>query len=172
MKSLAGWVAGIFGLGLAVGSIVFGTSAKDVLNQEELAASVANAPIVECGEGREGIVEQVVVNGEPVARIRCRELERTRTTEPAPRREAPVRVVEVPATPTPVATAPSRETAPATETEASSRSVKDSALIIGGAAGAGAGIGAIAGGKKGAALGAAIGGVTGTVYDLSTRKKK
>jgi hypothetical protein len=168
MRALAGWIAGIFGLGLAVGSIVFGTSAMNGHKGEELASSAA--PIVECGEGREAIVEQVVADGETVARIRCRAIEQTRTTVPTPRREAPVRAVEVAPASTPAATTPSREQTP--ETETSSRSAKDSALIIGGAAGAGAGIGAIAGGKKGAALGAAIGGVTGTVYDLSTRKKK
>jgi hypothetical protein len=52
------------------------------------------------------------------------------------------------------------------------RSAKETALIIGGSAGAGAGIGAIAKGKKGALLGAAIGGVAGTVYDLATRNRK
>jgi hypothetical protein len=75
--------------------------------------------------------------------------------------------VSVPVAAAPVAT----PQAPATKAK-DSRSVKESALIIGGSAGAGAGIGAIAKGKKGAALGAAIGGVAGTVYDLLTRNKK
>ena len=51
------------------------------------------------------------------------------------------------------------------------RSLKNSALIIGGSAGAGAAIGAVAGGKKGAAVGAVSGGVAGLVYDLATRNK-
>jgi hypothetical protein len=49
------------------------------------------------------------------------------------------------------------------------RSIKKSALIVGGSAGAGAAIGAVAGGGKGAAIGAMSGGVAGLIYDLATR---
>jgi hypothetical protein len=49
------------------------------------------------------------------------------------------------------------------------RSLKKSALIVGGSAGAGAAIGAVAGGGKGAAIGAMSGGVAGLIYDLATR---
>lgn len=52
------------------------------------------------------------------------------------------------------------------------RSWKESAVVIGGAAGAGAGIGAIAKGKKGAAVGAAIGAASGVAYELFKRHKK
>ena len=51
------------------------------------------------------------------------------------------------------------------------RSLKKSALIVGGSAGAGAAIGAVAGGGKGAAIGAISGGVAGLIYDLATRNK-
>ena len=51
-----------------------------------------------------------------------------------------------------------------------SRSVKKSALIIGGSAGAGALVGGLAKGKKGAAIGALAGGLGGLAYDLITRK--
>ncbi|HXV61003.1 MAG TPA: hypothetical protein VEK15_09945 [Vicinamibacteria bacterium] len=163
MRALSGWIVGILGLGLAMGSIVFRTSAESARDGQELTTNVANLPAVDCGNGREAIVEQVLENGATVARIRCRALERASAVAAAPRLEAPVRVVEA---------TPAQRSEPAPVTKESSRSLKDSVLIIGGAAGAGAGIGAIAGGKKGAALGAAIGGVTGTVYDLSTRKKK
>jgi hypothetical protein len=53
----------------------------------------------------------------------------------------------------------------------SKRSIKKSALIVGGSAGAGAAIGAVAGGGKGAAIGAMSGGVAGLIYDLATRNK-
>ena len=158
MRTLALWIVGVFGLGLAVGSFVAATSAGDV--ESPLSA----APLVDCGAGREALVEQAIEDGEIVARVKCV------STQPAPM---------VRATPAPVVTterAPeARSDVPAVEPEAEdedSRSLKDSALIIGGAAGAGAGIGAIAKGKKGAAVGAAAGAVAGTVYDLATRKKK
>jgi hypothetical protein len=51
------------------------------------------------------------------------------------------------------------------------RSLKKSAFIVGGSAGAGAAIGAVAGGGKGAAIGAMSGGVAGLLYDLVTRNK-
>ena len=52
-----------------------------------------------------------------------------------------------------------------------SRTWKESAVVIGGAAGAGAGIGAIAKGKKGAAVGAAIGAAGGAAYELIKKDK-
>jgi hypothetical protein len=122
MKTLAGWIVGVFGLGLFLGSLHGGGSAA--VKETESVASPAARPVAE-----------------PVP-----------AKAPAP------------------AAAPAP--APVREEEVKSRSVKDSALIIGGAAGAGAGIGAIAKGKKGAAVGAAIGGVAGAVYDLATRNPK
>jgi hypothetical protein len=58
-----------------------------------------------------------------------------------------------------------------TVSQTSKRSIKKSALIVGGSAGAGAAIGAVAGGGKGAAIGAMSGGVAGLIYDLATRNK-
>jgi hypothetical protein len=51
------------------------------------------------------------------------------------------------------------------------RTLKKSAMIVGGSAGAGAAIGAVSGGKKGAAIGAVSGGVAGLIYDMATRNK-
>ena len=164
MRTLALWIVGIFGLGLAVGSFVAATTAGEATDALGVEGALSVAPLVDCGAGREALVEQAIENGEVVARVKCV------ATRPAP---------IVRATPAPVATAErvpeARAEAPVAEPEAEdegSRSLKDSALIIGGAAGAGAGIGAIAKGKKGAAVGAAAGAVAGTVYDLATRKKK
>lgn len=170
MKTLAGWIVGVFGLGLLVGSFYASTKAEE--EQGSLDRALASAPLVDCGSGREAVLEPVLVDGKTTVRFTCVGAARQATvTQRAA--AAPV-AVSAPA----VAAAPVVEerTSRAPQTpenvEKSSRSVKDSALIIGGSAGAGAGIGAIAKGKKGAALGAAIGGVAGTVYDLATRNKE
>jgi hypothetical protein len=165
MRTLALGILGIFGLGLAVGSFVAATTAGEAPDPMGVEGALSVAPLVDCGAGREALVEQAIENGEIVARVKC-----------VPTQPAPI----VRATPAPVVTAErvpeARSDAPVAKPEANedegSRSLKDSALIIGGAAGAGAGIGAIAKGKKGAAVGAAAGAVAGTVYDLVTRKKK
>jgi hypothetical protein len=50
------------------------------------------------------------------------------------------------------------------------RTWQQTALVIGGAAGAGAGVGALVDGKKGALIGAAIGGGAGAIYEAIKRK--
>jgi hypothetical protein len=65
--------------------------------------------------------------------------------------------------------APRRYASTPVRYERRTRSVKKSALIIGGSAGAGAGIGAAIGGKKGALIGALLGGGGATVWDQITR---
>jgi len=52
------------------------------------------------------------------------------------------------------------------------RSVKQSAIIIGSSAGIGAGVGAAVGGKKGAGIGALIGGGGAALWDQITRHKQ
>jgi hypothetical protein len=167
MKTRAGWVVGIFGLGLAIGSFYGGTVAGDRPEGESLESVLAEAPPVDCGSGREAVLKPVVVDGKTSVSVKCIATARERSTVSAPAAVTVPAAVSVPVAAAPVAT----PQAPATKAK-DSRSVKESALIIGGSAGAGAGIGAIAKGKKGAALGAAIGGVAGTVYDLLTRNKK
>jgi len=169
MKTLTGWIVGVFALGLVVGGLYRGISAE-----EGDTSAIANLPSVDCGSGREALYEPVTEGATTTLRVRCVAVE----TEPAPRRTAaaPSPYVAAPA-PVPVAASPAptrRETAPVADPNAGteSRSWEKSALIIGSAAGAGAGIGAIAKGGKGAAVGAAVGGVAGTVYDLATRNKK
>lgn len=173
MKTLGAWIAGIFALGLAVGSIVSGSSP---LAETELETAVDTAPLVDCGEGREALLEPVDVGGTRSLKVRCVPSERETssraralapTAPPAPQ---PVTAV----TPPPVTTeAPVRtpDPAPPPDDEGDGRTWKESAVIIGGAAGAGAGIGAIAKGKKGAAVGAAIGAASGTAYELIKRDK-
>jgi hypothetical protein len=145
MKTLLGWIVGVFALGLFFGSFHGGDASL-----ESTESDTSAAPFVECGPG----TQAVIVPGTTPLRIRCIATARPPAARPVPEAETP--------------SAPNHleeEVEPA-------RSAKESALIIGGAAGAGAGIGAIAKGKKGAALGAAIGGVAGAVYDLATRNPK
>jgi len=155
MKTLAGWIIGVFALGLFAGSFYGGTATEDRTENETLESVLAGAPSVDCGSGREAVLQPVVVTGKTSAQVKCIATARERSVVNAAPLAAPA---AVPA-------------APAADAK-NSRSMKESALIIGGSAGAGAGIGAIAKGKKGAALGAAIGGVAGTVYDRMTRNKK
>jgi hypothetical protein len=164
MKTLAGWIVGVFGLGLLIGGFYANTAAVEA-DRGSLESTLQSAPLVDCGAGRQTVLEPVLVDGKTTVRFKCvanatERVVETRTVAAT----APVAAVDE--------TAPIREK-PVDETaEKDSRSLKDSALIIGGSAGAGAGIGALAKGKKGAAVGAAIGGVAGTVYDLVTRNKK
>jgi hypothetical protein len=164
MKTLVGWIVGVFGLGLFVGSFYGGTAAEDVNESETLESVLAGAPSVDCGSGREAVLQPIVVDGKTSVQVKCIATERERTVVSVASPAAPAALSRT----TAAAPAPAADVAEVKD----SRSVKESALIIGGSAGAGAGIGAIAKGKKGAALGAAIGGVAGTVYDLITRHKK
>jgi len=160
MKTLAGWIVGVFGLGLFAGSFFGGTAAEDPTESETLESVLAGAPSVDCGSGREAVLQPIVVEGKTSVQVKCiaTARERSLVSAASPAAPAAVQATTVPDAPA--------------EDAKSSRSLKESALIIGGSAGAGAGIGAIAKGKKGAAVGAAIGGVAGTVYDLMTRNKK
>jgi hypothetical protein len=163
MKTLAGWIVGIFGLGLAVGSFYGGTAAEDRTEAETLESVLASAPSVDCGTGREAILQPVVVDGKSTVQVKCITVARERSvasTAYASGAPAPATVREA-----------SAATVNPNEVK-KSRSAKETALIIGGSAGAGAGIGAVTKGKKGALAGAVIGGVAGTVYDLLTRNKK
>jgi hypothetical protein len=56
MRTLAGWIAGIFALGLALGGL-YGSSSVDA------EPNFADLPSVDCGEGREALFEPVTANG-------------------------------------------------------------------------------------------------------------
>ena len=179
MKQLAASIVGIFALGLVLGSFVSGSGSKPELPEleiVELEAALQSTALVDCGEGREALLEPVRSNGTTSYKVRCV------PTEPVRRARIPASVppsvvptvttaspsAEAPAPSAPEAPEPNGPNGPNGPTENDGRSWKESAVIIGGAAGAGAGIGAIAKGKKGAAIGAA----TGAAYELLKRDKQ
>lgn len=159
MKTLVAWIAGIFALGLALGSFVSGSGPGS-----QPAASDPPLHQVDCGEGRKALLEPVDVNGTTSFRVRCIE------TEPSRRAQAVASTPVVTSAPTP-REAQVPESPVEVDSTDDSRSWKQSAVVVGGAAGAGAGIGAVAKGKKGAAVGAAIGAASGAVYELLKRDK-
>ncbi len=180
MKQLAASIVGIFALGLVLGSFVSGSGSKPKLPEleiVELEAALQSTALVDCGEGREALLEPVRSNGTTSYKVRCVPTEPVRRARiPA---SVPPSVVPTVTTASPSAEAPAPSAPEAPEppepngpTENDGRSWKESAVIIGGAAGAGAGIGAIAKGKKGAAVGAAIGAATGAAYELLKRDKQ
>ncbi len=205
MKTLGAWIAGIFALGLAIGSFGSGSGARP----EPAASALESAPPlhqVDCGEGREALLEPFDTQGTASFNVRCIDTEKKQrprvVSHPAPRAPAPAVALAPPPPeppppkpPTPEPPTPEREvpvTEPAVNEPAvnepavnepavneidlddadDSRSWKERAVVIGGAAGAGAGIGAIAKGKKGAAVGAAIGAASGAAYEWIKRDKK
>jgi len=139
---------------------------------------------VNCEIGQQALVRQTVVRGEPHVAIQCAsgamaqqaayagELAGRSAAVTSEPRLIPANYV-VPADPAPRQTV--RATSPSTRAAAPVRPVdkrrswKNTALVIGGSAGAGAAIGAIAGGKKGALIGAAIGGGGAGLYEAIKR---
>ncbi|HYP09313.1 MAG TPA: hypothetical protein VER03_24020 [Bryobacteraceae bacterium] len=85
--------------------------------------------------------------------------------------EAPVERAETRLPEPAVDPSTSTATSPVVRSRQQSRSTRQSAIIIGGAAAAGAAIGAISGGGKGAAIGAITAGAGGYVYDRMTRNR-
>jgi hypothetical protein len=141
MKTLGGWILGVFAVGVLAGNYVSGRTepqveANELRNDLVVPTHTAVAPVV---------AAPVVAENEPA-----------RSAEPVP-------------TVAPTTTTPSVES---TEEDDGSRTWKESAVVIGGAAGTGAGIGAIANGKKGAVVGGAIGAAAGTAYELIKRDSK
>ena len=181
MKQLAASIVGIFALGLALGSFVSSSSSvpelperpeRPELEDVELEAALESAPLVDCGEGREALLEPVRLHAKTSYKVRCVPTESVRRAIPTVTTASPsaeARAPSAPEAPEPIRTTTNEPNGP---TENDGRSWKGSAVIIGGAAGAGAGIGAIAKGKKGAAVGAAIGAATGAAYELMKKDKQ
>jgi len=62
MKQLAASIVGIFALGLVLGSFVSGSGSKPELPEleiVELEAALQSTALVDCGEGREALLEPV-----------------------------------------------------------------------------------------------------------------
>jgi len=177
MKTLGAWIAGIFALGLMLGSLVSGSGAVPEIADSDAEAALDKAPLlqqVDCGDGREALLEPVDTDGTTVFKVRCVPIEGEPPTPVATERAREASTPEV--APTPPSPEPQLPDANVDmerdDVEPEGRTWKESAVVIGGAAGAGAGIGAIAKGKKGAAVGAAIGAASGAAYELIKKDKK
>jgi hypothetical protein len=185
---LAVLALGIGALSLTVGCA--GKDARDLTATSQVPGSTQGAlpVVVSCEPNQRAMMRPAVVNGAAVSQIECIS---AAAPVAAPIAAAPVSPV-VPASYVQPRVAPVvYDEAPARIVRTSdqnarvvrtnqviderpvrrARSVKKSALIIGGSAGAGAGIGAAIGGKKGALIGAAIGGGGATVWDQITRRR-
>jgi hypothetical protein len=158
--------------------------ALTVADMRGVSAATTNTPtLVQCEPQQEALLRRSFVSGREVAEVTCV------STRGAYNEAAPVDartaysqsdIVTAPAIrtqtvqPRTVERVVYREPRAAASTRQSvdvkKRSWKQTALIIGGSAGAGAGIGAIAGGKKGALIGAAIGGGAASIYEVSKRR--
>jgi len=173
MKTLSAWILGIFALGLAIGSFVSGSGAGPEPAEPDLETALDSASVlsqVDCGDGREGLLEPVEVDGAVSFKLRCVATPPAVGIRPAPD-VAPTQPRAALPLPEPDP-APASDVTPVDVDEGErSRTWKESAVVIGGAAGAGAGIGAIAKGKKGAAVGAAIGAAGGAAYELIKKDK-
>jgi hypothetical protein len=153
------------------------------------AQAVNGMPLsVACEPTQRAIVRPVIVNGTTMSQVECVSSGLAPTAaavayQPAAPVATPVSYYTQPAATenarvVPVSYEPVRTVAPQRvvrraplRVERSTRSVKKSALIIGGSAGAGAGLGAALGGKKGALIGALVGGGGATLWDQITRHK-
>lgn len=204
MKAIIGTAIGVLGLGGALVASSGRTSSAPVSPQAgtavvsaERAGVTAGPALVDCGEGREAVVQPSnAANG--ISRVECVASATVPATYGAPvmgAQFAPAQPVYAQPRPVqtvvqervvyrdrPVYRSTSRASArrasttysqPSYRTEARrpGRSWKKSAAIIGGSTAAGAGVGAVLGGKSGAKKGAVVGLVGGTVYDIATRNK-
>ena len=138
MKTLGAWIAGIFALGLALGSFVSGSGARP----EPAASALALTPPlhqVDCGEGREALLEPFDVDGTTSFKVRCVNTEVKRPTRvvshPAPRAPAPVVAVAPPHPEPEVHVAEPAVDEIEVDDADDPRSWKQSAVVIGGAAG-------------------------------------
>ena len=98
MKTLAASIVGIFAVGLALGSLVSGSNEAELA---ELESALDSAPLVDCGEGREALLEPVVVDGRTSFKVRCVSTEKEERVERVVVAPRPAPVVTEPA-PAPV----------------------------------------------------------------------
>jgi len=172
------WVAAVSSVAFLASSCAQGPATNG--QATSAGTSVPVAPVtIQCGDGRQALVKQVVSNGQTVSQVDC-----VAGTLVAPSRETFVMddSIRVPQPATVAERIVYREAPPQVRRASTSaprsvparkkRSGEKSALIIGGSTAAGAGAGALIGGKKGALIGAIVGGLGGTVYDRTTRNPR
>jgi len=148
------------------------TGAPAVLAAAAPSAVSINGTLVDCGPGRQALVQQA--NG--VAAVSCVVGAVDGFSVEAPLAAQPIGYsVAYPSAPLPRSAyeEPANRPRPAARRVVvrDGRSWKKSAAIIGGSTAAGAGVGALMDGGSGAKKGAVVGLVGGAIYDLATRNK-
>jgi hypothetical protein len=176
--------------------LLVGCGTRDFGDTRAQATTSALPMAVSCEPNQRAIVRPVAINGATVSQVECVSGQYAAApaaapvayqpgvpaampvnyTAPAPQSFVPLentRVVPVQPYPASASAAP-RQTVYQRAPERvvrRTRSVKQSAVIIGSSAAGGAGLGALLGGKKGAAIGAIVGGGGATLWDQITRNK-
>lgn len=175
---------------LAMGALLVGCGPSTYLGASSSAAPVSFA----CESSQRAVMRQVLVNGVPQQQMSCESTNgasefapvgTTGTVPAAVPGYAPGSYVQAPLADTqfvPATQVVTRQIAPTRVVyqqvperriivRRPKRSVRTSALIIGGSAAGGAGIGALIGGKRGAGIGALAGGGAAALWDQITRHR-
>ena len=160
------------GAGLVAGAMLMLVAGPWALSAQD-ARQEASSTVVACEPSERVVVRHTVVNNQLQVATECApagvsavRYQNAALTE-RDLRAAPVARSLAPRTS--VARAQTTASRTSTEPVAKKRDWKETALIIGGSAGAGAGIGGAANGKKGALIGAAIGGGAAALVEAIRR---
>jgi hypothetical protein len=151
--------------GLAAGAVLTSLAGPWSLAAENASQKTSNT-VVACEPGERVVVRHAIVSNELQVATECVTTGVTAARyQDAVLTDRAIRTASAPRVTRARATSP----APTSQKVENKRDWAQTALIIGGSAGAGAGIGAMANGKKGALIGAAVGGGAAALIEAIRR---